>query len=101
MEPDGAITDGDDYLWSGDPLILEEAGGWNDLVNAQSKQHAETAEPEGNTHRHLEKCVCPDLGQDAHTTPTPGADIIDLTMSLPIPSLVIVAASIPSSISAD
>lgn len=36
IEPDGAITDGDDRVWSGDPTRLDNRNGWKALVENPS-----------------------------------------------------------------
>ena len=90
IEPDGAITDGDDNNWSGDKKVLEESeGGWKELVKqpkllgsaaivdlTRSNKRAHQENEAGNHHTNSPK-------RPRHLEP----EVIDLTtMSSPIAS---------------
>lgn len=89
IEPDGAITDGDDNKWSGDKKLLKGSdGGWKELVGSaaivggtvasrQSKKRRQESVETEQSHR-TGSPKRPRYG--GHTEP----EVIDLTMSSPV-----------------
>ncbi len=84
IEPDGAITDGDDHLWSGNPSTLEGDGGWEEFAGA--KRSREASPPAAGTNKRparqheIDETIST---QDDPLTDTVAAEVIDLTASSP------------------
>ncbi len=84
IEPDGAITDGDDHLWSGNPSTLEGDGGWEEFAGA--KRSREASPPAAGTNKRparqheIDEAIST---QDDPLTDTVAAEVIDLTASSP------------------
>lgn len=90
FEPDGAITDGDDNAWSGDPSVLQGEGGWKDLVsNANTKRPHGVARTNSESARDKWPRII-----ELHTNSE--NEVIDLTMTSPIVSPRLPQTALPS-----
>jgi hypothetical protein len=94
VEPDGAITDGDDNEWSGDKKLLKGSnGGWKELVgtlgsvamvgeNVAFRQSKKRRQENVETEEQNQETDSPKRRR--HTEPEPEPEVIDLTMSSPV-----------------
>ena len=100
-ESEGAVTNGDDHKWSGNPSILEDGGGWEALAvtTSTSKRLRANSAQNHSEHPSNKRTRRQDTQAPASAVPenipenaaqTLGAnhnhDVIDLTLSSPMPS---------------
>ena len=101
FEPDGAITDGDDNTWSGDPSVLQGEGGWKELIsNANTKRPHRVARTNSESARdkrpRMDKRNSDDGREPIELRTNSENEVIDLTMTSPIVSPSLPQIALPS-----